>query len=196
MTRLSWTSHWRQPQTKHPHSHTVIHGEVRRKIPELQFPQDKSWFKMKQANNFAIKIADRQEFQDNRFRPMPWDPGNLKVFTDGFKTDNGTGATYIMKSHELQKQDYIHLGGNATVFQAEITAFNMATLTILDAGTTNHSINYHIDSRGYKITSQIRNMKQMCSRMQETVEQTGRDKHSDSQLDSRTLRTTWQRCGR
>ena len=147
MTRLSWTGHWRQPQTKHPHSHTVIHDEVRRKIPELQFPQDKSWFKMKLANNFAIKIADRQEFQDNRFRPMPWDPGNLKVFTDGFKTDSGTEAAYIMKSHELQKQDYINLGENATVFQAEITAINMACITLLDNSTTGKQIDFYIDSQ-------------------------------------------------
>ena len=79
---------------------------------------------------------------------MPWDPGIFNVFTDGSKTDSGTGAAYMMKSHELQEQDYIHLGEHATVFQAEITAINMATLTILDAGTTNHSINYHIDSQG------------------------------------------------
>ena len=148
MTRLSRTGHWRQPQTKHPHSHTVILDEVRRKIPELQFPQDKSWFKVKTANNFAIKIADRREFQDNKIRPMPWDPGILNVFTDGSKTDSGTGAAYMMKSHELREQDYIHLGEHATVFQAEITAINMATLTILDAGTTDHTINYHIDSQG------------------------------------------------
>ena len=37
MTRLSRTGHWRQPQTKHPHSHTVIHDEVRRKYLNYNF---------------------------------------------------------------------------------------------------------------------------------------------------------------
>lgn len=79
---------------------------------------------------------------------MPWDPGITNFFTDGSKFEFGTGAAYIVFSHIHRSQDYIHLGEHATVFQAEITAINMAALDLLEVEMSNHNIHFHIDSQG------------------------------------------------
>ena len=40
------------------------------------------------------------------------------------------------------------IGEHATVFQAEITAINMAALDLLEVEMSNHTIHFHIDSQG------------------------------------------------
>ena len=147
-TRLHRTGHWKDTENSSPNSHTAILNAIRNEIPELQFPQDKVRKSTKDTNHFKVEISDRQHFLENRIRPMPWDPGILNCFTDGSKTETGTGAAYIMKSHNFESQDYMHLGEHATVFQAEITAINMASLTILEADIRDHQIHYWIDSQG------------------------------------------------
>ena len=42
----------------------------------------------------------------------------------------------VAESFQLRAQEYVYLGTYAMVFQAEITAINMACLTLLDNNTT------------------------------------------------------------
>ena len=147
-TRLARTGHWRESVRRPLCAHTTITNDIRDSIPEINFPQDKSWFKVKIDNKFKLVIADRETFLTNKIRPMPWDPGIANVFTDGSKSDFGTGVAYIIYSHIHRSQDYIHLGEHATVFQAEVAAISMAAIDLLDADIQDHDIQFHIDSQG------------------------------------------------
>ena len=145
--RLMKSGHWSTDAHLPEYTHTTPLNTIGNNIPELQYPQDRMLYKDRTLNLFLTQIADRDHFQNNCIRPLPWDPGILNVFTDGSKSEMGTGAAYIMKSHEHSAQDYMHLGEHATVFQAEITAITLACLNILDYGLKNHDIQFWVDSQ-------------------------------------------------
>ena len=98
-------------------------------------------------NNFRTTQRSREYYKSHHVRPMPLDVSTVNCFTDGSKSDEGTGAGYIIMSFQLRAQDYIYLGTYATVFQAEISAINMACLTLLDNGVTGKQIDFYIDSQ-------------------------------------------------
>ena len=79
--------------------------------------------------------------------PMPLDFDTVNCFTDGSKTENGSGYVYLIMSHDLKTQEFTHLGKHATVFQSEIFATSGATQTMLTAGITEKPIHFHIDSQ-------------------------------------------------
>ena len=144
--RLMRTGHWTNSQDNF-NSHAKILDEIRQAIPELYFPQDRSTIKLRIANSFSVRIGDRAEMTNNKIRPMPFDPGKVNCFTDGFKTETGSGAAYIIKGHSIQKQGVFSLGEYTTVFQAEILAISTACLAILEQEISDEVINFYIDSR-------------------------------------------------
>merc|ERR1712015_67940 len=79
---------------------------------------------------------------------MPIDSNTINCFTDGSKSELGTGAAYIIKSHHIKTQEYTHLGKLATVFQAEIAAISMAAISLLDKDVMGKDINIFVDSQG------------------------------------------------
>ena len=79
---------------------------------------------------------------------MPLNVSTVNCFTDGSKIEEGsTGEGYIVKSFQLQAQEYAYPGTHAMVFQAEIIAINMTCLTLLDNSMTGKQIDHYIDSQ-------------------------------------------------
>ena len=149
--RLVRAGHWLSDNqvTK---SHTKRLNEIRENIPELHFPQDKSSRKIRSKNKFYTCIRNRIEFVNEIIRPRPTETWKLNCFTDGSKTDNGAGASYYMMGHDayfdsFKRQESIHLGQFATVFQAEVTAISRATLKMIEENITGKFINFYIDSQ-------------------------------------------------
>ena len=146
--RLHTTNQWKDKAgTTEFRSHVQTLNEIKKAIPELNFPQDRSTFKMRTVNLFTTRIGNRQEMTNSKIRPMPFDPGKINVFTDGSKNEIGSGAAYILKGHSIELQEYFNLGEYATVFQAEIFAINTASLALLEVQIVDQIINFYIDSR-------------------------------------------------
>ena len=97
--------------------------------------------------NFETKIGDRRELIQQKIRPMPTDTNVINCFTDGSKSEKGTGAAYIIKGYQLKHQDFINLGNFITVFQAEITAISMAATYMISRDVTNKFVQFYIDSQ-------------------------------------------------
>ena len=76
---------------------------------------------------------------------------NINCHTDGSKLyDNRTGAgVLINNSHNDFAEEAIHLGNNATVFQAELFAVGRAASHLIFAETKNKSVVIDCDSRNY-----------------------------------------------
>ena len=51
----------------------------------------------------------------SKIRPMPFDPGKIKVSIDGSKSKIGSGAAYILKGHSIELQEYFNLGEYANI---------------------------------------------------------------------------------
>ena len=147
--RIEKSGHWLATEEEHTfHSHAHIIMTLKQSITELQFPQDKSHIKARVINQFKTTQLSREYYKQHHVRPMPLDVSTVNCFTDGSKTEEGnTGAGYIIKSFQLRAQEFVYLGTYATVFQAEITAINMACLTLLDNNTTGKQIDFYIDSQ-------------------------------------------------
>ena len=78
---------------------------------------------------------------------MPLDFDTVNCFTDGSKTETGSGYAYLIMSHDLKTQKFTHLGKHATVFQSEIFATSGATQAMLTAGITEKPIHFYLDSQ-------------------------------------------------
>ena len=95
----------------------------------------------------SLLKSTNTEINDDRCSQMNWDkryhiitssfitnrysikPSEFTIYTDGSKTDNGTGAGFVI----YNKRDRIHtesisLPDTTTVFQAEVTAIYKAML--------------------------------------------------------------------
>ena len=135
---------------------------------------------------------------------MPLNVSTVNYFTDGSKTEEGnTGAGYIIKSFQLRAQEYMYLGAHATVFQAEITAINMAGSTLLDKNTTGKEIDFYIDSQSAirvleaytLINKSVMECKRLCNKLCEMNNQLTLNwipAHSGQLGKATVLRMAWQ----
>ena len=149
--RLERTKHWIN-EGNLTKSHVNRLEEIKAELPELQYPQDKSTTKVRMKNLFDIDIGQREDFRKKLIKPRPLGGLEVNCFTDGSKTDDGTGAAYYMMGNDdewriFKRQEYIHLGQSTTVFQAEVTAIARAALAMIDANITGRFINFYIDSQ-------------------------------------------------
>ncbi|KAL3288382.1 hypothetical protein HHI36_002830 [Cryptolaemus montrouzieri] len=90
---------------------------------------------------FHIIIPDRQEWISSKDRLLEgpcW-------YTDGSKTAKGVGAGVYGRG--AAKEQSMCLGGNATIFQAEIFAIDHCANLLLAGGLTNRSIKILTDSQ-------------------------------------------------
>ena len=145
--RMIRTNHWDQEPGRQPPkgSHIEILNTMRSKNPLLTYPQDKLPTKQTITRKHTTIIGTRENF-------TPKDDSNIQnnevvCYTDGSKTNDGTGCGYIIKTEDYNVQEYTHLGKLTTVFQAEITALTHATMTLNDLETSNKEITYYIDSQ-------------------------------------------------
>ena len=146
--RLTRSGHWKVTEDDDPaNSHTGYLEAIRQEVPETYFPQDKSSIKERLIGQFETKIGDRKDLTQRKVRPMPTDENVVNCFTDGSKSETGTGAAYIIKGYQLKHQDFINLGHYITVFQAEVTAISMAAMYMFNRNVTNRTIQFYLDSQ-------------------------------------------------
>ena len=100
--RLTRSGHWKVTEDDDPaNSHTGYLEAIRQEVPETYFPQDKSSIKERLIGQFETKIGDRKDLTQRKVRPMPTDENVVNCFTDGSKSETGTGAAYIIKGYQL-----------------------------------------------------------------------------------------------
>ena len=71
----------------------------------------------------------------------------ISCFTDGSKSEVGTGAGFSIMGAAVTTQKSIYLGNNTTIFQAEITAITTACMELINQEIKNKKIDFHIDSQ-------------------------------------------------
>ena len=175
--RLARTGHWNlSPDEALTKSHVGLIETVRSEIPEILYPMDKTPFKVRVESKFETTIGDKIELTIVKIRPMPYDLDTINCFTDGSKSESGTGAAYIIKGHQIKIQDFIHLGQLATIFQAEIFAISMASLVLLDKNIMGKKINFYVDSQSaikalqsyFVFTKSVLECKNLVNKLAET----------------------------
>ena len=129
-------------------THTKLIQELSTRIPQLAQPTSKLTNKVFMNNNFKTLIEDRESINcRGKVRPRPLEDNIVNCFTDGSKNENGCGAGYLVMSNNNKAQDYIPLGKQATVFQAEIIAISEAAYRMLNMNLNNMQINFYVDSQ-------------------------------------------------
>ena len=128
-------------------SHVRILNELVDGIKELEYPQDKLRYRKRKENNYKVVIGQREELNKIQVRPMPYDRGKINCFTDGSKSEEGTGNAFKIFSQEVKKGESRYLGETTTVFQAEITAITSACQAIIEEGVRQLVINFYVDSQ-------------------------------------------------
>ena len=118
-----------------------------REIPSLSLPTDKLKTKHSCVKQFVTLIQDRKEILPESGKPLPREEDSVNVFTDGSKTEDRSGAAYLIKSSEVKEQDFFPLGSLTTVFQAETVAISAAAEKLLELGVRGKNIRFFVDSQ-------------------------------------------------
>ena len=95
----------------------------------------------------------------------------LNIYTDGSKTDTGTGAGYVIfDKDKLVHKDYIPLAPTATVFQAEAIAITYAAKLIFKLKKTLQPkyVKFFSDSRS--VLQSLNNFKTTSTVIQDTID--------------------------
>ena len=132
-------------ETELGHAKTLM--KLSREIPELCMPTDRLKFKCNSKRLFEVEIADRESVKREHGKPLPNDQNTIHVFTDGSKTEDRSGAAYLIKSETIKEQDYFPLGPWTTVFQAETVAISAAANKLLNLEVKNMKIRFMVDSQ-------------------------------------------------
>ena len=146
-------------------AHTVIIDRWRKKLEHADLPQDKLITKVRLIADFETEIKERDKIDKSTTKPMPLEENTISCFTDGSKSDIGTGAGYSIMGATTTVQESAYLGELTTVYQAEIAAITNACITLLDQEVENKRINFHIDNQ-----SAIKSLGEYITRNKTTLE--------------------------
>ena len=129
-------------------SHAVILRRLANEIPIILEQSDVLKERKYIESKFTTTIKTRDEIP-KKVKFIPRSDDGVNCFTDGSKTDQGTGCGYIFKGK--QPRD-IHRGSKGlnphnSVFQAEVFAIGEAAREMNEAGYTGKSIMIHVDSQ-------------------------------------------------
>ena len=95
--------------------------------------------------NFQTSIEDRTSAAT---QAAITGDGKIRCFTDGSKTQEGdTGAGVVIVNGNYRTRDCIPLGKWSTVFQAEVTAIEMAVQILRSQRTENKEILFLVDNQ-------------------------------------------------
>ena len=133
-------------------AHSNIILSIVEEIPEVRMPIDNLLNKDYLVSNFKTTIKSREEvnLQAGNIKLTPEDQDSIHVFTDGSKTNFGSGCAYIFRGPRgtgVKAQDYLTLGRLSTVFQAEVFAIGEASRKMINMGLTGKVINFFVDSQ-------------------------------------------------
>ena len=125
-------------------SHTKILDRILNTIPFSKEDQDTMTTTYNLDPNYAVDIPTKEDYKE--VEPINL---NINCHTDGSKLDDyRTGAGVIINySHNDIAKEAIHLGNNATVFQAEVFAVGRTASHLIFAETKNKSVVINCDSQ-------------------------------------------------
>lgn len=125
--RLKSTAQWQGELQQGNHTDAV--GMLREASPAAFMRQDRDQVRYQFDGRFKIIFPERAHWNA---RPGPLKGQELIWFTDGSKTEEGTGAGLCLGGSK--KETHIPLGKYCTVFQAEVTAILACALENQSAG--------------------------------------------------------------
>ncbi|XP_059062726.1 uncharacterized protein LOC131855467 [Achroia grisella] len=120
----------------HNSSHTHILNQAIEHEPLIAAPCDRT--QTYHSFNRKYQIQMKQEEQDQSA------VNELRIYTDGSKTQNGSGAG--AHSLDLNMNLYIPLGPHSSIFQCECVALTEAARTVQKLGVNNFDIKFISDS--------------------------------------------------
>ena len=118
-------------------SHNKILDRILNTIPLSKEDQDSMTTTYNLDPNFAVDIPTKEDYKEV-------EPFNINCHTDGSKLDDNR---IINCSHNDIAEEAIHLGNNATVFQAEVFAVGRTASHLIFAETKNKSDVINCDSQ-------------------------------------------------
>lgn len=146
--RLKANGHWiKMPMVNKKGNLTTHTKLIDTKLNEIQLSNEEQDMITPVLNldiRFMVEIPTRDEYKE--ITPLP---DSIISYTDGSKLpDNNTGAgIYISCNQETTTEESIHLGMNATVFQAEIFAIGRAAEHITQSNVCGKQIIINCDSQ-------------------------------------------------
>lgn len=146
--RLQATGHWRTRgtnQAKGPlRTHVDIINGWRKDIPQLGYPKDSMPGEWIPSDNITWVTRTREEASNLGTE----DSTTIRCFTDGSKLrSEHTGAGAVIMDPIGPKEILLHLGKEATVFQAEVTAITLAATEITQRGERDQTVELYTDSQ-------------------------------------------------
>ena len=129
-------------------SHAVILRKLANKIPHILEPSDVLKERRYIESKFTMTIKNREDIP-KKVKFIPRNGNEINCFTDGSKTEQGTGCGYIFKGNKVRdvNRNCKGLHTKNSVFQAEVLAIGEAAREMTNIGYTGKNITFHVDSQ-------------------------------------------------
>jgi ribonuclease HI len=129
-------------------SHIDVGNRFLNKSRVFQYPVDKLREPVRSHEwNFSIMIPPKDCYSIPGPTLSEDNPREILCFTDGSKTENGTGVGVVIKGHDMEKEFSMSFCTSATVFQMEVAAISATADTLLTEGITTKDITIYSDSQ-------------------------------------------------
>ena len=125
-------------------SHTKVVESILNSIPLKADEQDQITQMLNLDTGFSVEIPERLEYKE-----VSWEDMDINCFTDGSRLENcKTGAGVLIEINQnATVEESIHLGLEATVFQAEVFAVGRAASHLLQSGVEGKNVVINCDSQ-------------------------------------------------
>ena len=143
-------------------SHVDFCNTLLRSSEVFSLPVDRRTVVRKFNHGYKVTIPDRDWYTAAGSRMVPGSREEIFCFTDGSKTNHGTGSGYIIRSTNLSKDGRKTLDDLSSVFQAEIMAISETADWLISEETRWKNVTIYSDSQaalkalqGYRFTSNL-----------------------------------------
>ena len=146
--RLVKNGNWRVPFDKEGKktNHSYIVRKFANEIEDLYVESDRLILKEYNNCNFSRSILTKEQLVE-KIKLTPSNEEDINCFTDGSKTEDGTGCAYIIRGKTIKSQNYYNLNHRNSVFQAEVYAIQKTCEDLYYKRITDKNITIHIDSQ-------------------------------------------------
>jgi ribonuclease HI len=146
--RLQHMGQWQMGRTNQSKgsrkTHVDICNDLRTTVPGMHMPWDKGKPKLQPPRAFTTIVEGRDAAKATESRLNR----DIKAYTDGSKLEDGrAGSGVILEGNIPRETLEVHLGRDATVFQAEVTAITMMAEALLHKGVQGKQVTVFTDSQ-------------------------------------------------
>ena len=96
---------------------------------------------------YQVIIPERDHYKENPLPSLESNHSEVICYTDGSKTDDGTGSGFVIRGNGISEDEHIALGSYPTVFQSEVLAISAAAERLLRHSTEHTTITFYSDSQ-------------------------------------------------